>query len=68
MKTSTWLVAACLAASLPAHAQFKPIEIKDQDVFTLGSQRFREAAAGTQGDVTLCGQTSGQHNDGHGFS
>ncbi|MBV6286180.1 hypothetical protein [Pseudomonas aegrilactucae] len=35
MKTSTWLVAACLAASLPAHAQFKPIEIKDQELSEL---------------------------------
>lgn len=32
MKTSTWLVAACLAASFPAHAQFKPIEVKDQEL------------------------------------
>lgn len=35
MKTSTWLVAACLAASLPAHAQFKPIEIQDQELSEL---------------------------------
>lgn len=35
MKTSTWLVAACLAASFPAHAQFKPIEIKDQELSEL---------------------------------
>lgn len=33
MKTSSWLIAACLAASLPAHAQvFKPIEVKDQEL------------------------------------
>lgn len=35
MKTSTWLVAACLAASFPAHAQFKPIEVKDQELSEL---------------------------------
>ncbi|AIR90989.1 hypothetical protein [Pseudomonas cremoricolorata] len=36
MKISTWLVAACLAASLPAHAQlFKPLEIKDQELAQL---------------------------------
>lgn len=36
MKTTTWLVAACLAASLPAHAQvFKPIEVKDQELAQL---------------------------------
>lgn len=33
MKTSTLLVAACLAASLPAQAQvFKPIEVKDSEL------------------------------------
>ena len=33
MKTSSWLIAVCLAASLPAHAQvFKPIEVKDQEL------------------------------------
>ncbi|MCO7514322.1 hypothetical protein NJF44_12245 [Pseudomonas guariconensis] len=36
MKTTTWLVAACLATSLPAQAQlFKPIEIKDQELAEL---------------------------------
>ncbi|NBA98167.1 hypothetical protein [Pseudomonas sp. R5(2019)] len=36
MKTSYWLVAACLAASLPVQAQgFKPIEIEDQELSTL---------------------------------
>ncbi|MDF0732984.1 hypothetical protein P0Y43_20020 [Pseudomonas entomophila] len=36
MKTTTWLVAACLAASLPVQAQvFKPIEIKDQELAQL---------------------------------
>lgn len=33
MKTSSWLIAACLAISLPAQAQvFKPIEVKDQEL------------------------------------
>ncbi|MFB4394827.1 MULTISPECIES: hypothetical protein [unclassified Pseudomonas] len=36
MKTTTWLVAACMAASLPVQAQvFKPIEIKDQELAQL---------------------------------
>ncbi|WP_028694201.1 hypothetical protein [Pseudomonas cremoricolorata] len=36
MKISTWLVAACLATSLPVHAQlFKPIEMKDQELAQL---------------------------------
>ncbi|MHC6225482.1 hypothetical protein ACYU03_12030 [Pseudomonas sp. X10] len=36
MKTTTWLVAACLATSLPAQAQlFKPVEIKDQELAEL---------------------------------
>ncbi|KNH29683.1 hypothetical protein ACS77_03140 [Pseudomonas syringae] len=36
MKTSIWLVVACLAASLPTQAQtFKPIELKDQELATL---------------------------------
>lgn len=37
MKTSHWVVAACLAASLPslAHAGFKPIEIKDSELSEL---------------------------------
>lgn len=36
MKTSTWLIAACLATSLPAQAQlFKPIEVKDQELSQL---------------------------------
>ncbi|UVJ45881.1 hypothetical protein NVV94_10220 [Pseudomonas sp. LS1212] len=37
MKTPYWLVAACLAASLPVHASpsFKPVEIKDQELATL---------------------------------
>ncbi|EKT4521008.1 hypothetical protein QEM13_000202 [Pseudomonas putida] len=36
MKTINWLVAACLAASLPAQAQtFKPIEVKDQELAQL---------------------------------
>lgn len=36
MKTSSWLIAACLAASLPAQAQaFKPIEVKDQELSQL---------------------------------
>ncbi|MGE7989927.1 hypothetical protein ACQKPE_02540 [Pseudomonas sp. NPDC089554] len=36
MKTTTWLVAACLAASLPVEAQvFKPIEMKDQELAQL---------------------------------
>lgn len=33
MKTSSWLVALCMAASLPAQAQvFKPIEVKDHEL------------------------------------
>lgn len=33
MKTSSWLVALCVAASLPVQAQiFKPIEVKDQEL------------------------------------
>ncbi len=37
MNTHTWLLAACLAASLPAHAAsvLKPIEIKDAELATL---------------------------------
>lgn len=36
MKTSTWLVAACLAAALPTQAEtFKPIELKDQELADL---------------------------------
>ena len=37
MKTSHWVVAACLAASLPslAHAGFTPIEIKDSELSEL---------------------------------
>lgn len=36
MKTTTWLVAACMAASLPVQAQvFKPIEVKDQELAQL---------------------------------
>ncbi|MDZ5605421.1 hypothetical protein SJI00_21845 [Pseudomonas sp. RP23018S] len=36
MNTRIWLVAACLATSLPAHAQlFKPVEIKDQELAQL---------------------------------
>ncbi|NBF02045.1 hypothetical protein GV819_07040 [Pseudomonas sp. Fl5BN2] len=35
MKTSYWLAAACLAAALPAHAGFKPIEIQDQELSQL---------------------------------
>jgi len=37
MKTSYWLAAACLAASASglAHAGFKPIEIKDQELAEL---------------------------------
>ncbi|PWB34180.1 hypothetical protein DCO48_07740 [Pseudomonas sp. SDI] len=36
MKSSNWLVAACLVASLPAHAQlFKPIEVKDNELAEL---------------------------------
>lgn len=37
MKTSHWVVAACLAASFPtlAHAGFKPIEIKDSELSEL---------------------------------
>lgn len=33
MKTSSWLVALCVAASLPAQAQvFKPVEVKDHEL------------------------------------
>jgi len=35
MKTSSWLVALCVVASLPAQAQFKPIEVKDQELAQL---------------------------------
>ncbi|HCN44722.1 MAG TPA: hypothetical protein DIT18_02880, partial [Pseudomonas sp.] len=37
MKTSSWLVALCMAASLPlpAYAQFKPTEVKDQELAQL---------------------------------
>jgi len=36
MKTSLWLAMACLAASLPSHAEaFKPIELKDQELANL---------------------------------
>lgn len=36
MKTAIWLVAVCLAASLPTQAQtFKPVELKDQELATL---------------------------------
>ncbi|MCE1117949.1 MULTISPECIES: hypothetical protein [Pseudomonas] len=36
MKTPFWLIAACLAASLPTQAQsFKPIELKDQELANL---------------------------------
>ena len=35
MKTSSWVVALCVAASLPAHAQFKPIEVQDQELAQL---------------------------------
>ncbi|WP_460146089.1 hypothetical protein [Pseudomonas sp. S2_A02] len=36
MKTPTWLIGVCLAASLPTQAQtFKPIELKDQELATL---------------------------------
>jgi len=35
MKTSSWVVALCVAASLPAHAQFKPIEVHDQELAQL---------------------------------
>lgn len=35
MKTSYWLAAACLAAALPAHAGFKPIEVQDQELSQL---------------------------------
>ncbi|NIF28212.1 hypothetical protein F3J44_17725 [Pantoea sp. Tr-811] len=36
MKTPIWLVAACMAASLPIHAEtFKPIELKDQELANL---------------------------------
>lgn len=37
MKTSCWLAAACLVASVPAYANggFKPIEIKDQELSEL---------------------------------
>ncbi|WP_047286704.1 hypothetical protein [Pseudomonas protegens] len=32
MKTPYWLAVACLAAALPAHAGFKPIEVQDQEL------------------------------------
>jgi hypothetical protein len=35
MKTSYWLAAACLAAALPAHAGFNPIEVQDQELSQL---------------------------------
>ncbi|MDH0730913.1 hypothetical protein N5F23_00690 [Pseudomonas sichuanensis] len=36
MKTPIWLIAACLAASLPTQAEtFKPIELKDQELANL---------------------------------
>jgi hypothetical protein len=36
MKTPLWLAMACLAASLPSHAEaFKPIELKDQELANL---------------------------------
>lgn len=36
MKTPLWLAVACLAASLPSHAEtFKPIELKDQELANL---------------------------------
>lgn len=36
MKTPIWLAVACLAASLPTHAQtFKPIELNDQELAIL---------------------------------
>lgn len=37
MKTSSWLVALCMAASLPlpVYAQFKPLEVKDQELAQL---------------------------------
>ena len=36
MKTPFWLAVACLAASLPTHAEtFKPIELKDQELANL---------------------------------
>lgn len=37
MKTSSWLVALCMAASLPlpVYAQFKPLEVKDQELSQL---------------------------------
>ncbi|MFJ4374600.1 hypothetical protein ACIP1T_18595 [Pseudomonas japonica] len=35
MKTSSWVVALCVAASLPAQAQFKPIEVHDQELSQL---------------------------------
>jgi len=35
MKTSSWVVALCVAASLPAHAQFRPIEVQDQELAQL---------------------------------
>lgn len=35
MKTSYWLAAACLAAALPAHAGFRPIEVQDQELSQL---------------------------------
>lgn len=36
MKTPIWLAVACMAASLPIHAEiFKPIELKDQELANL---------------------------------
>ncbi|MCJ7959378.1 MAG: hypothetical protein MUW57_23250 [Pseudomonas sp.] len=35
MKSSYWLAAVCLAAALPAHAGFKPIEVQDQELSQL---------------------------------
>jgi hypothetical protein len=36
MKTPIWLAVACLAASLPTHAEtFKPIELNDQELASL---------------------------------
>lgn len=35
MKTSSWLVALCVVSSLPAQAQFKPIEVHDQELAQL---------------------------------
>ncbi len=35
MKTSSWVAALCVVASLPAHAQFKPIEVQDHELSQL---------------------------------